>query len=128
MGTLSGRKLLKGVPMTTVLAHDIDDTLSVVQATAVALGLPLLVLEAIEDSSSLASLDQAAGAAPGALVLVVRPRRGAGTSRAARRLAVARDADSGVPTVSDSLASYSVSGEGGIVRFDLGSSGERMAG
>jgi hypothetical protein len=128
MGTLSGRKLLKGVPMTTVLAHDIDDTLSVVQATAVALGLPLLVLEAIEDSSSLASLDQAAGAAPGALVLVVRPRRGAGRSRGARRLAVARDADSGAPTVSDSPGNYAVSGEGGIVRFDLGSSGERLAG
>lgn len=97
--------------METVLEHEIDDdTLPVVRGTAVALGLPPFALEATKDSGSLASPDQAAGAASGALVVVVCPRCGAGTSR-----------------VSDSPSTYGVSGEGGIVRFDLGSRRGRRA-
>jgi hypothetical protein len=107
--------------MRGVLAHDIDhDSLSVVRATAIALGLPLLVLETTEGSDSLVSLDPAAGAAPGALVLVLRRLSGAATSEAARRLAVARDVEPGVTRDSGSSTSSRVSGEGGIVRFTLG--------
>lgn len=106
--------------MRSVLAHDNDhDRLSVVRATAIALGLPLFVLETIEGLDPLESHDEAAGASPGALVLVVRRPGGATTSLAKPRLAVARDAEVAA-RVSTLSSSPPVSDEGGIVRFNLG--------
>jgi hypothetical protein len=110
--------------MRSVLAHDNDhDRLSLVRATAIALGLPLLVLETIEGLDSLESHDQATGTTPGALVLVVPRPRDATTSLAKPRLAVARDAE-GAAQVSALPSSHGVSDEGGIVRFNLGARGE----
>jgi hypothetical protein len=106
--------------MRSVLAHDNDhERFSVVRATAIALGLPLLVLETIEGLDFLESPDQATGTSPGALVLVVRPAHGATTLLAKPRLAVARDAE-GAAQVSALPSSHGISDEGGIVRFNLG--------
>jgi hypothetical protein len=106
--------------MRSVLAHDNDqDRLSVVRATALALGLPLLVLETIEGLDSLETHDRTGGASPGALVLVVRRPRAGNTSLAKPRLAVARSTEVAAQ-VSASPSSHGVSEEGGIVRFNLG--------
>jgi hypothetical protein len=110
--------------MRNVLTQDTDqDRPSVVRATAIAVGLPFLVLETIEGLDSLESRDQAAGASPGTLVLAVRRPRSAMTSHAKPRLAVWRDAEI-VARDSAKSSSHAVSDEGGIIRFSLGDSSE----
>ena len=109
--------------MQRVLANEVEhDKLSVIRATAVALGLPLLVLEARENELP-ATLESAPDAAPGALVFVMRRPR----DEAKSRLAVARDVEGGAPQDPPSPSSARVSGEGGIVRFTLGDREERVA-
>jgi hypothetical protein len=109
--------------MHRVPASDVErDTLSVIQATAAALGLPLLVLEARDDGRF-----PATGGSPSrALVLVTRqPSREAAEASAAPP-SPASDVEVGTPQVSPPPRS-AVSGEGGIVRFTLGVRDERVA-
>lgn len=73
--------------MRSVLNDSDEDRLSIVRATAIALGLPLLVLETIEGLDFLGRPYQEAGASPGVLVLVVRRPRTATASHAKPRLA-----------------------------------------
>ena len=106
--------------MRGVVAHDNQDTLSVVRATAIALGLPLLVVEGVEGLDPLEGHEQPDIASAAALVLVVRRPRQATRLLAPPRLAVARGAD--VAIQSTALpSSRGTSWEGGIVRFNLGS-------
>ncbi len=93
--------------MQMVSASDVErETLSVIRATATALGLPLLVLEARGDVRFPAT----DGSTGRALVLVTgQPRREAAEASAAP------------PTPA------TVSGEGGIVRFTLGVREEKAA-
>jgi hypothetical protein len=113
--------------MSGVIAHDNQDTLSVVRATAIALGLPLLVVEGIEGLDSLEGRERPDTASAAALVLVVRRPRQTTTLLAPPRLAVARGAD--VATQGTAVPpSRGTSWEGGIVRFDLGDRGETRAG
>jgi hypothetical protein len=105
--------------MQDVLAHDVDqETLSVVRATAIALGLPLLVLEGIEGLDVLEGHEHPDAASAAALVLVRRPRQ-ATKMIAPPRLAVARAAEV-ASQVTALESNQKISGEGGIVRFDLG--------
>jgi hypothetical protein len=107
--------------MRGVVAHDDQDTLSVVRATAVALGLPLLVLELSEGLDALEGAEQR-DEASAALVLVVRRPRRASTLLASPGLAIAPGADV-VPPDTSFLTRRGISGDGGIVRFDLGDRG-----
>jgi hypothetical protein len=106
--------------MRNVFTRDTDqDRPSAVRATAIAVGLPFLVLETSEGLDSLESPDRAAGASPGALVLIVGRSHSATTSHLKPRLGVRPDAES-VGRDSAKSSSQAVSDEGGIIRFSLG--------
>jgi hypothetical protein len=98
------------------------ETLSVIRATAAALGLPLLVLEARDDGRFPAT----GGSTGRALVLVTRQPSREATEAFAAPPTPANDVEVGTPRVSPPPRS-AVSGEGGIVRFTLGVREERVA-
>jgi hypothetical protein len=113
--------------MRRVPASDVEgETLSVIRATAAALGLPLLVLEARDDGRFPVTLGPAGDSADRALVLVTHlPSREAAETSAAP-LSLAHDGEVGIPPVSPPPRS-AVSGEGGIIRFTLGDRDEKVA-
>jgi hypothetical protein len=106
-----------------VSASDVErETLSVIRATAAALGLPLLVLEARGNVRFPAT----GGSTGRALVLVTRqPSREIAEAPAAPPTP-ANDVEVGTPQASPPTRSV-VSGEGGIVRFTLGVREEQAA-
>jgi hypothetical protein len=74
--------------MRSVLKNSDEDRLSILRATAIALGLPLCVFETIEGLDFPTGPNQEACASPAALVLVVRRRpRTTSASHAKPRLA-----------------------------------------